>query len=308
MYDANGDGIYNMYDKREALDSGYSGGPYEYIWYDGGQGIPFVADGTYAVIMYGYWVEPGDQFDLRLNTYGGDGLAIEGVSGENLLDTIAGEPQTLTVDWEVPEDGVFNGFLVFGMADDEFAEWWQGPDIFVPVSINANGIEFGNSSKVVSDDWVLTSHDTSDDVTLTYTVTLVNDGVEDTWVQMVDKIPEGTTIYEQFVQDPDNPAGSGWWYTMKISYDNGSTWYDWYDDSCPDEYDNGEYLCWNGGVGPRTSGKVVIEYMVKVLPHFHGEIMNKADVWFSWGDYHEFFSLKAYTDVLQTLFLPLVTE
>ncbi|MBU0513024.1 MAG: hypothetical protein KJ638_15165, partial [Chloroflexi bacterium] len=308
MYDANGDGLYNMYDNREAVASSYTWGSEEHIWFNGSQGIPFVADGTYAVIMYGYWVEPGDQFDLRLNTYGGEGLAFEGVQGGYAsLDTVPGEPESLVVNYEVPDNGIFNGYLVFGMPWEEEPEnWWMGPGIFVPVTINANGVEFTYSSKVVDQEVGLQSSGTGNDVTLTYTITLVNDGVEDMFVRMVDLIPEGTTIYEQWVQDPDDPAGDGWWYTMKVSFDNGSTWYEWYTEDCWDNYNNGEYLCWTGNVGPSTSGKVYIEYTVKVLPHFAGEIMNKADVWMDWGDYHDFFSLKAFTDVLYAVYLPIV--
>jgi hypothetical protein len=303
MYDANNDGIYNIYDNKEAVASSRNSGPMEAIYFTGGIGIPFVADGKYAVIMYGNMVRDG-QFDLNLILHSGDGLNVSGVE-DYFLDVSAGEVEELTVNWRVPGPGLWHGSVHFYMPDDTYPESGMGPEICFPVTINANGIEFGRSSKEVDQDEVWMSHSTADDVVLTYTITLINDGVEEADIQLVDYIPVGTTMYEQWTQDPDEPQGDGWWYTMKVSYDNGSTWYDWYDNDCWGNYKGGDYLCWQGTVGPSTSGRVVIEYQVKILPGFYGEIMNKADVWWDEWNYQEFFSLKTYTDVLYTVFFPI---
>ncbi len=69
------------------------------------------------------------------------------------------------------------------------------------------------------------------------------------------------------------------------------------------------YLCWDGQVGPSTSGKVYIQYEVKVLPGFTGTVTNKADFFADWGEsYHEFFARTATTEIFYGVFLPLMTK
>jgi hypothetical protein len=309
LYDANNDGFFNMYDNREWLDDSTSWDSFEYV----SAGGLYENPGTYALVMYGNWISDGDQFDLHLITYGDQGLIVEGATPAGdwnfLIDSSAGVSETVTVNWEVPENGIYYGYLSFEMPYDQVPAngWSMGPSIGVPVIINAGGVDFSRSSKVVDQDTIWMSHGTSDDVVLTYTVTLVNDGLVDMPVRLVDLLPEGTSFYEQFVQDPDQPAGSGWWYDMKVSWENGAVNYYWHNDDCWAAYNTEDFLCWQGDVGPSTSGKVYIEYQVKVDPGFFGQIMNKADFWIQ-DDYDQFYSLFAYTDVLQTMFLPYISE
>jgi uncharacterized repeat protein (TIGR01451 family) len=270
--------------------------------------------------MYGYWVEPGDQFDLRLNLYGGDMLNVEGFNEENnfLMDVVPGELQNLTVNWEVPENGTWQGMLWFAMPWEESPQYYSmGPGFYIPVVINAGGIVLGGTSKEVDVQQALMSNNADGSVVLTYDITIVNDGTEDIWVHMTDLLPEGTTFHEQFVQDPDQPEGEGWWYVAKWWYDIGNIEYFWPGDYCDfgdDESVQGAedyypYLCWNGDVGPSTSGRVHIQYQVKVLPGFSGTVTNKADFWADWGEnYHEFFSRTAMTEILHGVFLPLMTK
>jgi hypothetical protein len=334
LYDANGDGFF-LGDPRELVDYSFGGGSSEYVshWGDFDSGYQ-VQDGTYAVVMYGYDVMPGDQFDLHLTTYGGEGLSIVGAGPENnyVLDVTPGETEGVMVNWEVPGPGVWSGYLWFAMPwEEEPVYWYQGSYVYVPVTINAYGVDLSGSSKVVDKETVLMSSDMEGQVTLTYTVTLVNEGTEDVYVQMVDKLPEGTVFYKQAgAVQPEDPAlsqleggGAPEYYVAKAWNDVGGVWYFSPGDYCPGDYNNGqgseydggdsEYLCWYGEVGPSTSGTVYIEYKVKILPHFAGEIMNKADVWMgssSCGEsscYHQFFALKAFTDVYYATFLPFVT-
>jgi len=109
LYDANGDGVFNPQDNRERVDYSDDWDSTEDIWYGGNYNNGFmVQDGTYAAVMYGYGVEPGDQFDLRLRMYGGDDLNIEGANTDNnyVLSVTPGETESLTVNWQVPESGM----------------------------------------------------------------------------------------------------------------------------------------------------------------------------------------------------------
>ena len=272
--------------------------------------------------MYGYWVNVGDQFDLRLNQYGGDALSVEGFNTDNnfVMDVTAGELQNLTVNWEVPENGIWQGMLWFGMPWEEEPMYHNmGPGFYVPVTINVGGIVLGGTTKQVDVSEAMRSFGADGSVVLTYTISIVNDGTEDIEVRMTDLLPEGTTYHEQFVQDPDQPPGEGWWYVAKWWYDSGASGYFWPGDDCEEE-SNGipslqsaedyyPYLCFDALVGPSTSGTVHIQYQVKVLPWFYGTITNKADFWASWGEgYHEFFSRTATTEILYPAFLPLITK
>jgi hypothetical protein len=318
LYDANDDGVFNIYDNRELLSYSLNGGSHEYISYNGNFSSGYqINPGTYALVMYGLWVEPGAQFDLRLNQYGGDKLNVEGANRDNMyvLSTTPGEMQNLTVNWEVPGNGVWQGMLWFMMTDDEMWFYGMGPGFYVPVTINANGVLLGNTSKQVSQEVAYVSTGADGATVLTYDITIVNDGTEDVWVQMADLLPEGVTYHEQFVQDPDQPPGEGWWYVAKWWYDIGNIEYFYPGDYCQGDdvaaaqaaNDYYPYLCWNGEVGPSTSGTVHIQYQVKILPGFAGEITNKADFWVDWGEsFHEFFSRTATTDVFFPVFLPLI--
>jgi uncharacterized repeat protein (TIGR01451 family) len=301
LFDANNDGLFNIYDNREALAYSRNSGPFDSISFGG------LMDGTYALVMYGYWVTPGDQFDLQMQLYGGDKLNVEGANSANnyVMDVTAGDLQNLVVNWEVPKKGVWQGMLWFGMPWEENQGYYSmGPSFYVPVTINAGGILLGRSDKTVDKEIAIASSSADDAQVLTYQITLVNDGTENAWVQMTDLLPEGTVFHEQFVQDPDQPPGQGWWYVAKWWYDFGPIEYFWPGDYCPFYESDYSYLCWNGTVGPSTSGKVHIEYQVKVLPGYVGTITNKADFSVNWGNYHEFFARTATTEALRGIFMP----
>ena len=298
MYDANGDGIFTPWDNREQLASSYTFGSHEYIEYYGDfNNGNMVQDGTYAVVMYGYYVESGDQFDLHLTTYGGDSLSIAGATPDNnyVLDVTPGDPETLMVNWEVPSSGVWEGYLVFAMPwEEESQYYYMGPNFFVPVTINASGVE-AEVTKTVDKESVLMGHEI-----LTYTIEIRNEGDENVSVEVMDLLPEGVAYHEQWIDDPDEP-GDGEWFVAKWWYENGAYGY-----FRPDDDD---YLRWAGDLGPSVSGKLYIQYQVKVDKGFVGEIVNKADVTFDYGNYyHTFLSDTAMTEVLYGLFLPLISR
>jgi uncharacterized repeat protein (TIGR01451 family) len=213
LYDANKDGIFNPYDNRELIAWSTGGGSNESIWYTGGQGIPFVADGTYAVVMYGYRVEPSDRFDLRLQVYGGDGLSIPGANDSTFytLPATPGVPQDVTVNWQVPGPGVWEGFLAFAMPWEESKGWSQGPEIYVPVTINKEGVMLHGVQKTVSQqlaNW--------GDV-LTYTISVNNTGAP-TYIEIKDPLPPdlewipGSQIVELKLGDTyTRPVGLNLW-------------------------------------------------------------------------------------------------
>ena len=317
LYDANNDGLFNIYDNREALAYSRWSGTNEYIDYWGNFSSGYeVSSGTYALVMYGYWIEPGDQFDLRLNLYGGDALNVEGFNDNNnfVMEVTPGELQNLTVNWEVPENGTWQGMLWLGMPWEESPMYYSmGPGFYIPVVINAGGIVLGNTTKQVDITQALVDSNT----VLTYDIIIVNEGTEDIWVHMTDLMPEGTTFHEQFVQNPSEPPGVGWTFIAKWWYENGEMHYFWPGDYCYGGDDHSvqatgdyyPYLCWDGQVGPSTSGKVYIQYEVKVLPGFVGTVTNKADFFADWGEnYHEFFARQVTTDIFYGVFLPLMTK
>ena len=293
MYDANGDGIFNVYDNRERVASSATWGSDESISYWGNFSSGYyVQNGTYAVIMYGRYVAPGDQFDLRLVTYGGEGLNVAGATADNnyVLSVTPGQTQHLTVNWKVPGSGVWWGYLWFGMPWDEEPQYWQmGPGIFVPVVINVSGVA-PSVTKTVDREMVCGSTTASE--ILTYRITVVNNGNKDAWVSIADLLPEHTTYYQQY----DVHVGS---YVAKWWYENGAHGY---------FGPVGNYIRWSGSVGPSTSGKLYIEYKVKVDAGFVGTITNKADVTFDYGDYHQFLSATATTRVNHCIFVPIVLK
>lgn len=299
LYDANDDGVFNPYDNRETIDYGYSGGSHEYISYWGNYNNGYrVQDGTYAVVMYGYYVEPGDQFDLHLMLHGGDDLNIAGADAGNnyVLDVTPGAAETLTVNWEVPSSGVWHGMLWFGMPWEEGGQYYSmGPGFYVPVTVNAGGID-ASVTKTVDREWVLMGREI-----LTYTIEVMNDGNEDAYVEVVDLLPEGVDYHEQWIDDPDEP-GDGEWYVAEWRFANGAHGYFW--------PDGDDYLRWDGDVGPGDSGKLTIQYQVKVKDGFVGEIVNKADVTFDHDTgYHSFLSSIATTEVLgPVIYVPIITR
>jgi len=295
LYDANGDGVFNLdpWDNREKVACSCAGGSEEDIWYFGDFNIGYRAqDGAYAVVMYGYDVAPGDQFDLHLTLHSGDDLSVEGSGPDNnyVLSVTPGDPETLTVNWQVPGSGIWFGDLWLAVPwEEELWNEYMGPGFFVSVTINANAVH-ADATKTVDREMVCVGQGGDHEI-LTYRITLVNDGNEDFDFEMADLLPEGAIYYPQYVNEPD-------WYT-------GSYVARWWDDTGNHGYflPDGDCIRWDGSVGP-GSGKVYIEYKVKVEAGFVGDVVNKADITVSYYPYYDFFSRTATTKVRYCLFLP----
>jgi uncharacterized repeat protein (TIGR01451 family) len=302
LYDANHDGMFNPYSNEEALVSVYMGGSDEWLDFWGSSDLGYqyngqIPDGTYAIVMYGYAVNEGDTFDLSLWTYGGEGVSIEGATADNnyLLDMAAGVPEALTVNYDLPGTGVWSTYLAFAMPEVGVPEpYTEGPWIWVPVTINAGGAYVEQSSKTVDKEIVRVTHEGEDHEILTYLITVVNNGDSDIYAEVYDLLPANTMYYEQTVTDVEDPD-YGTTYVAKWWFENGEYGYFWPDD---------DYIRWDGPVGPTFSGKLYIEYKVKVKHGFVGTIDNKADVSIYYDDYAEPMELHAYTDVRYTLYLP----
>lgn len=222
LYDANHDGFFNPYDNKELAAWSTTGGPNQDIYFNGGSGVPFVADGVYAVVVYGYYVEPGSKFNLRLGLYGGDGLTIPGANtGTNyLLNTTAGISQNVTINWKVPGPGLWNGYLVFAMpaeATDNCNNCSQGPSIYVPVTINSEG------SLVSVEKTVSQSTAAWGDV-LKYAITVKNNGSEQVYLSLIDQLPVGVDWTGQQVEVMLNGV-----YTQPVDLFANPFWDDWYD-------------------------------------------------------------------------------
>jgi len=307
LYDANGDGIFNLSpeNNRETLAYDFSGDSDEYIYYaaDFTSGYQYwgqIPDGTYAVVMYGYAVNEGDQFDLHLTTYGGDGVTVEGATGDNnyLLSTTPGETFTAIVQYDVPESGVYSTNLIFAMPWEEVEAYAQAPFIMVPVTINAGGADFSHSSKTVDREMINTTYSGRHEV-LTYTIEIRNTGNADQWIELSDLLPENTIYAEQCITDTDHPD-HGTCYIAKWWFENGEYGYLWPDGN---GYLNGSWY-----VGPTASGTLYIEYRVKVEHGFAGTITNKADVHVNYGLHNELMALTAETEVMPSVFLPVVAK
>jgi len=239
------------------------------------------------VVMYGYHVAPGDQFDLHLTLYGGDNLSIEGATPANnyVLNVTPGVPETLTVNWKVPGSGVWYGYLSLG----------TGWSFYVPVTINVNAIHV-DATKTVDRERVCQRCLGSGHEILTYRITLVNDGNQDASFTVADLLPEGAIYYQQYIVEPD-------WYT-------GNYVAKWWDDTGNHGYfgpDWAGYIRWSGSVGP-SYGKVYIEYKVKVEAGFVGTIVNKADITVDYYPSYNSFTRTATTEVRYCLFLPTILK
>ncbi len=310
LFDANGDGVYNQFDNRELIGWSTYGGSWEDLTYDGGQGLPFVADGTYAVVMYGYEVLPGDTFDLRMWLYGGEGLTIEGADQDNyyILDTTAGELGEVTVNWQVDGPGIWSGYLVFGMPWEESpSSYNQGPEIFVPVTINKEGalVDIQKDVDKLMADW---------GEILTYTITISNEGSNPAGMEVTDVLPAGLELINDWT-DFDGITS-----TLAVAapelfgidddtLEDGECWmhYDGYRRSVrygchlPVEY-NGEFY---------TSDTISFRVRVEAQPG--DTFLNKADLkfwpWDSWWDIpYTYISDTAYSFVPLKLLLPLITR
>ncbi len=298
LYDANGDGVFNPYDNREALDYSYNWGSNENIWYDGNFSSGYwVQDGTYAVVMYGYDVYPGDQFDLRLMLYGGDNLNIEEADPEDnyVLDVTPGDPETLTVNWEVPGPGVWYGYLVFAMPwEEEDTYWYMGPYFYVPVIINKEGLDVSVEKEVDKEmvEW--------GDI-LTYDITVSNEGSEPVWMDVTDVLPEGLELINEWdVWGYDCITSTLAVEAPEYFKSNCGMWYDGgmrtvhYSCQLPVEYEGELY----------TEDTITFRARVEAQP---GTILlNKADLkWY--GSYHsDFLWDTAYSYVPVKVYLPVI--
>ncbi len=332
LYDADGDGVFNPYDNRERLAYSYYSGPEESIFYSGDYSSGYmIQDGTYAVVMYGYDVQPGDQFDLKLVTFGGDDLNVDGANASNnfVLDVVPGQTESLTVNWEVPGSGVWSGYLWFAMPWEGQPDYfYQGPSFYVPVTINYLGLDMSLSAKTVDKDRVC-MRQTGEHEILTYLIEVVNNGNTDVYAEVADLLPEGAIYYVQPIPEGSVPgptpvptavpvptaipgaavSNQGADYVAKWRYGNRQEGYEGY--LMPDE--NG-YIRWEGLIGPSKSGALYIEYQVKVEHGFVGTLLNKADVAIRAGEggtdsvdsYTDFLALKATTNVFYCYNLPVV--
>jgi uncharacterized repeat protein (TIGR01451 family) len=311
LYDANKDGVFNPLDNREVIDRSESGSSYEDIFYNGNFNNGYtVQDGTYAIVVYGYSIKPGDLFDVKLSLYDGSNLTIEGANAGNnyTLDTMAGEVQDLKVNWTVPGSGVWYGYMWFGMPWEESPmEYVMGPGIYVPVTINAGGIDLSQSSKTVDKAVILSRLFGESHEIITYTITVVNTGNVDTPFFISDLLPEGLS-YVFTSREPTEDDGTTsyiarWWNDVG---QHGYLWPDY------DGYlyfgcggDDGPMASMNGCpvVGPSTSGKLYIQYRAKVETGFYGTITNRVDI--STPD-QTLVSRTATTQVWRPVFVPLV--
>jgi uncharacterized repeat protein (TIGR01451 family) len=310
LYDANNDGVFNFLDNREVIGESTSGSSDESIFYSGSfSNGNAVQDGNYAIVLYGYSVKPGDLFDVKLSLYDGSNLAIQGANAANnfKLDTNAGEIQDLKVNWSVPGSGVWYGYMWFGMPWEESpSEYIMGPGIFVPVTVNAGGIDLSQSTKTVDKTKLISRVFGESHEIITYTITVVNTGNVDTTFEIRDLLPEGLS-YEYTARQPteDDQTTS---YIARWWNDVGQHGY-----LLPDE---DGYLMFGCGavrapstpemvcpkVGPSTSGKLYIQYRAKVETGFAGAITNRVDI--STPD-QMLVSRMATTDVYKPLFMPL---
>jgi uncharacterized repeat protein (TIGR01451 family) len=257
------------------------------------------------VVMYGAYLTPQDQFDLHLQVFGGDDLSIAGSTPDNnyVLDVTPGETESLTVNWQVPGPGVWSGYMWFAMPwEEEPQNWYQGPWIGVPVTINFLGV-IPTVTKTVDKPLVCNNNGI-----LTYLITVANEGGEDADVTVADLLPDGVNYYQQWIDDPDDP-GNGQMYVAKWWYANGANGY-----LSPVN----DSILWDGPVGPSISGRLYIEYKVKVKPGYWGSILNKADVTMDYGGqtvadkgreggYHVHLSATAHSQVYAcTYYLPII--
>jgi uncharacterized repeat protein (TIGR01451 family) len=202
LYDFNGDGLFNIYDPRELRDYAYTGSSDE--WVSQEEPLP----GTWAVVMYGYHVFPGDQFDLYLYVFGGADFMSIAETEDYVYDwgghiyTDPGVPRTLNVNWHVPGPGVWYAELWFSLPEEYDVNDDQPPYISVPVWINKEGVMLDVEKEVDPNDlWVHWG-----DI-LTYTVTVEQIGSETVLVNLNDILPEGLDFIGDQVEDKGDHHG-----------------------------------------------------------------------------------------------------
>ena len=312
LYDANNDGFFNPYDNREYLYVSRNYGPWEDIFYSGDFNNGYnVQNGKYAVVMYGDYIEPGDEFDLKLTLYGGDQLNIAGSTAENnyVIDASPGESQSLQVNWTVPGAGMWYGFLWFATPwDEEGMYHYMGPGIYVPVFINKEAATV-SIEKDVSQEMV----DLGD--IITYTIKIKNGGVGLVYLDMTDVLPMGLGFYPGYGNDGPADLVDGYPDYSGITSTLATEIPDFFASNCDMWYDEWmrtvHYSC---QLPINYEGKMyaedTISFQVRVEAQPGTEFLNKADLkWWFDGNMegsipYSFLSDTAYSYVRYKVFLP----
>jgi uncharacterized repeat protein (TIGR01451 family) len=253
-----------------------------------------VADGRYAVIMYGYGVIPGDQFNLKLSLYGGDSLSVFGANPDNnyVVDTVPGEPVELTVDYTVPGPGLWEGGLWFAMPwEEEPTYWYQGSSIYVPVFVNKEGV-IPSIEKEVSQEEVVWG-----DV-LTYTIHIENQGSQGVWMEVTDMLPPGLALQWE-------PTS---WIMDQANHETHHGW--WYEVSCYLDYDSWMRTIHYGCELGSAYAEDTITFTARVVAQPYTKLINKADLkWYYDGDEpYSFLYDIAESVVLGKFFFPIIMQ
>jgi hypothetical protein len=293
LYDANGDGVFTYQYGPELLARSDQdlGGDWarEQVWEWWPQ------DGQYMVVMYGYGVDAMDRFDLELILGGGDDLSIAGATEANdfLLDTTAGEPFSMTVNWEVPGTGVWEGWMSFYVPREDYPDWSQCTWIDVPVTINAGGVDLSQSTKKVDQESIVYREVGAEEKVLSYQIELKNTGDADAWVQVKDLLPNGVSAVRHYTE------------TERFNGNYVVHWWNNYGEY--GFFNDGAYIINRGFMlGPNNAETVYLEYQLKVDAGYMGTIDNIATLTYL----DETMELKAITQVtgLSEIYLPLVVR
>lgn len=133
LYDANGDGFFNINDNRELLASSISGSSDEGIWYMPWMGVP---DGDYRIVVYGANnVDPEDTFQFDLYLMGGTTMSVAEADADGVITTTPGVPMPITLNYEVGGFGDWFGYVRVTPTDEETCG-----EQFLPVNLSY-GIE-----------------------------------------------------------------------------------------------------------------------------------------------------------------------
>ncbi|MDX9831200.1 MAG: S8 family serine peptidase [Anaerolineae bacterium] len=296
LFDANDDGLFNLYDNSEAVASSCCGSDLWLSYGDDFNNGPAVRNGTYAVVMYGNWIEPGDQFNLKLTLWGG-GLTFNDTPIDlfAILDAEPGVPLQIQVDWEVPGPGVWEGIMYFVMPYEQGGGWYiMEPEIVVPVVINKEGV-LPTIQKDVSQEIVHWGDE------VVYTITIENPGAETAWMQVTDVLPEGLELIDEWTEWNGITSVLAT-QAPEAFQDQCDMWYDgWmrtvhYDCYLPLEYDGQIY----------TQDTITFRARVEAQP---GLLSNKADLKVYYGDVSSgFYSDTADIHVPYSIYLPLAAK
>lgn len=296
LFDANHDGSFNLYDSSEAVANSCCGYHRSLNYSNDFDNGPGVRNGTYALVVYGHSIQPGDRFNVKLSLYGG-GLTFNETPTDQstLLETEPGVPQQIKVDWEVPGPGLWEGRIVFAMPQEQGGgRYRMGPDIIVPVTINVGGV-LPTIQKDVSQEIVHWG-----DVVL-YTITIENPGAEPAWMEVTDMLPAGLELIDEWTEWSGLTSALAT-QAPEAFLDECDMWYDGamrtvhYGCYLPLEYDGQIY----------TRDTITFRARVEAGP---GLLSNKADLKVSYlGSSIGYDSDTADIHVPYTTYLPLATR